>query len=237
MRTSDVYPLLLMASVLVFSGCASDGPSAGYRNGSRLTYGQETAERLGGDYNRGRRFGLFGFNRGQGEQGYGQQDCGGEGCGTAVADGQNGVPSQYTSTGNGAGQPNSSDYSFDCGPMCGAYLSDEQCQNKMVSDNYKRGNSYVRAQLNGLLPNNGEGRPFNGVRRGNRNGDAEAVAIRRGLPVGRFAARGPLAGRRMVDCEDCVSADTALMGAPQAGMSQVGASPIAAAIHGWNADG
>ena len=227
MRTTYVYPVVLAAGLWLLTGCALDKDGNPYANGRRLTYGQETAERFGGNYGGnfggfGNRsgMGLFGWNRNQnmggsacGDQGCGEQGCGDQGAGVQNFAGTtqrtvSGGQSQYVSTGGGKTQENISDYNYDCGPMCGAYLSDEQCTDNASCSNCKPGNSYVRNQWSGMFA-------------GNRSAGARSAGARRCGPGGCGGRGFSLAGMRggatagMTDCGDCGScapASSALMG-------------------------
>lgn len=143
----STFVLALLASTVVWLGCATSqsgqfggGPMAG-------GYGQQTGFGAGGGWARPS-FGLGNLFNGAGNRGCDSGSCDSGGCYGGGSDCSD-CGSGDCASGNCGTGGNFSDSGFDCGPMCGAYLNENQFSDPTSCSNCEVGPSYVGNQLQG----------------------------------------------------------------------------------------
>lgn len=231
MRTANVFALV--TSLLMISGCATN-------NGTQGVNGQG-GNGFGGNWNSGYQDGSSGqgqwlgnrhqrpwFGRGGNPQGTG---CANGDCSHGDCSGGN------CSSGNCGTQHSLSDTGFDCGPMCGAYLSDEHFSDPTTCDSCAVAPSYVRNQLHGWGERFGETRVANrGLLRGKSCRGSSCGSCDDCTRSG-FVPRATCKGLgRVVGCFGCGDCGTGSaiglnhsgIAAPMAGMNQSGNATVSA---------
>ncbi len=235
MRTANVFALV--TSLLMISGCATNnGTQGGNGFGGNWNAGNQD-----GSYNPGQEFGnrlhrpLFGRGGDSQESGCSNGDCSNGNCSGGDC-----------SSGNCGTQHSLSDTGFECGPMCGAHLSDEHFSDPTTCDSCEAAPSYVKNQLQGWSQRFAESKVAKrGLLRGkscrgSSCGSCDECATSRLLP--RATCKGLGRGVGCFGCGDCgngsaIGLNHSGIAAPMAGMNHSSNAAPSAGFYNYGPSG